>query len=204
MKNLLTVATIFATGLALSFSARPAVAQQGTNVCVIDMAAVFKSHNRFNSQMEDVKNDIKAFEEVYRGKTKELEALAEQMKLSKPGSPDYKAKESQLASMNADLQVQVQLKRKEFLEREARVRYNAYQEVVNKVAQFSNQHGIQLVIRFSRDEIDPTNPQSVQMGWARTIVFHKERDITDFIVKEINAGAPPANVGARPNVPRRN
>jgi hypothetical protein len=101
------------------------------------------------------------------------------------------------------LQVKIQLKKKEFIEQEARVRYNAYQEILAHVARFCDRNGIQLVLRFSGDEMDPNNAQSVQAGLMREIVFQREPDITQYIVSALSQGRPPENLGNRPQIPRR-
>ncbi len=99
-----------------------------------------------------------------RQEKQKIESLAEQLKTLKPGTPDYAGKEKEFASIQADLQVQVRQKSREFLEQEAQIRYEAYQEIQQHVATFCQSYGIQLVIRFNREPIDASKPQEVQIG----------------------------------------
>ena len=193
MKTFLSRATVVAVALAICLSTLQARAQaqrpSGTSVAVIDLGEVFKEHPRLKAQLEDMKKQIDAYEAFVRQEKTKIETLAEQLKTLKPGTPDYTDKEKEYASLQADLQVQVRQKSREFLEQEAQIRYQAYQEIQQHVTVFCQKYGIQLVIRFSRQEIDPTKPQEVQMGLNRPIVYQNSLDITTHIIKSLSAPA---------------
>src|SRR5262245_31730547 len=119
-------------------AARPAApAGSGTNVVVIDVAFVYKNHNRFNATMNDIKNDIKQFEAYVNKKQTDFKALGEALGTYNAASAEYKQKEEELARMQSDLQVEVGLKRKEFLQQEARVYYRVYREIEQEVRTFA-------------------------------------------------------------------
>ena len=46
--------------------------------------------------------------------------------------------------------------------------------------------------------------QEVSDAIDRPVVFQRKLDITDAIIRRLNAGVPPTNVGRRPQVPRSN
>ena len=54
-----------------------------------------------------------------------------------------------MARKQADGQAQTQLKRKEFLEREAMIYYKTYTDISSVVQQFAEKYGIALVLRFN-------------------------------------------------------
>jgi Skp family chaperone for outer membrane proteins len=207
-------ATCVAAAIAICFGNQPAGAQttarpSGTSVAVIDLGDVFDAHPRLKSQLEQLKSQIEAFEAFVRQERQKVETLAEQLKTLKPGTPDYTSREKEFASIQADLQVQVRQKSREFLEQEAAVRFEAYQDIQQHVARFCQNYGIQLVIRYNRAAIDPTKPQDVQMGLNRPIVYQNSLDITQHIIDALSAvaAAPAAaaqpSVGARPpQIPR--
>lgn len=208
VKILLSRATMVAIALAMGFVTLQARAQtqasprpSGTSVAVIDMNEVFKSHPRLKTQLDSLKSQIDAYEAYLRQEQQKMEALAEQLKTLKPGTDDYTEKEKQFATMQADLGVQNRQKSREFLEQEAQIRYQAYQEVQQHVAQFCQTYGIQLVIRFQRDTIDPSKPQEVQMGLTRQIVYQNSLDITTHIIQSLES-APAATTGRSPHIPR--
>jgi Skp family chaperone for outer membrane proteins len=187
--------------------AQPGPADQrpvGTTVAVIDINFVMKNFTRHNQQLNDIQKDLNAYESVLREKRNEIAKEGEKLKEYNEGSPDYKRLEERIASLQANLQVEMGLKRKEFLEAEARVYYNAYTEVVDQVAQFAEQNGIALVLRFNGEQIDPAKRETVVQGVNRAVVYQRHLNITDFILERLNRGAAPANVGQnQPPIPPR-
>jgi Skp family chaperone for outer membrane proteins len=207
VKSLFLLASFVASMAIVSLSTAQAQTQPprsyGTSVVVIDLGEVFQHHERLKSQLEAHKQEIQQTEAYMRQERKKIENLAEQLKTLKPGTPDYTAKEKTYASMQADLQVQMRQKSRELLEQEAKMRYDAYKEVVEHVGHFAEQYNVQLVIRFNRSAIDPTKPQSVQLGVNRPIVYQRSLDITDHIIASVNRNQPPTNVGQGPQIPNR-
>jgi Skp family chaperone for outer membrane proteins len=182
-------------------AARPAAApaaSAGTNVVVIDVAFIYKNHNRFNATMLDIKTDIEKFEAYVRKKQGDFKPLGEALGTYNPGSTEYKQKEEELARLQSDLQVEVGLKRKEFLQQEARVYYRVYREIETEVRNFSERNGIHLVLRYNRDEMKEEDRASVLQGVNRAIVWQQGRDITELVLKALNGGpvVPPPTGGA--------
>src|SRR5262245_33876062 len=135
-------------------AARPAAAAPaptGTNVAVIDIALIFKYHDRFNGQMNDIKRDIEQFEAYVKDQQKALKAKADELPNYNASSPEYKSREADIAKTQSELQVKIGLQRKEFLEREARVYYQIYKEIEKSVATFAQRARIGLVLRFNSD-----------------------------------------------------
>jgi Skp family chaperone for outer membrane proteins len=173
--------------------AAPAAAQppnytppSGTNVAVIDVAFVFKNHDRFNAKMADIKKDIDQFEAYVRGEQQKLKAKAEELQQYKPGENDFRAKEAELARVNSELQILVGQKRREFLEKEAAVYFDIYEEIEGSVANFAQRARIGLVLRFSRDEMKKEDRASVLQGVNRAVVFHQGLEITIPILEDLN------------------
>ena len=187
----------------MSIFATPAQAQ-GTNVAVVDVSKIFKHHIRFKQAQDDMRKEVQAFEAEMRQQQTKLQGLQATLKQSAPGSPDYKAKEEEMAKIASGLQVEMQLKRKEFLEKEAKLYSNTYNEVIGAVASFCNKNNIGIVHRFNSEPIDATNPQSVMQGVNRAIVYQQNLNITDFILDDLNRVPPQNPTQARvPNFPGR-
>lgn len=186
-------------------AAAPAPTPSGTNVVVIDIAYVFKNHNRFNGMMNDIKKDIEQFEAFVKGEQQKGITKKDELITFKPGSLEFKQKEEELARLQSELQVQVGLKRKEFLEQEARVYFRVYREIEQVVAVFAQRNRIGLVLRFNGDEMKEDDRASVLQGVNRAIVYQQNLDITQLILDELNRfgpGVTPAPApGPRPQVP---
>jgi Skp family chaperone for outer membrane proteins len=206
-------------GQGASGGARPASAPP-TAVAVIDVALIFKHHDRFNGQMGDIKRDIEQFEAYVKGQQSSLKTRVEELQQYGPTSADYKAKEAELARTQSQLQVEIGLKRKEFLEKEARVYYHVYKEIENAVAVFSQRAGIGLVLRYNSDDMKEDDRQSVLQGVNKAVVFHQGLDITEYIITNLNrrpfnpnekpggaapttpaAGAPAGTISRPPAIP---
>lgn len=203
MNRQLTLAILTAAVLGGFLAASPAHAQ-GTNVAVVDISQIFQQHQGFRADLDAIKAEIKAYEDGLKGDRDSIQTKSEQLKLLKPGSPDYRRLEETLAKQSAGLQVQMGLKRKEFLEREAKVYYKAYLEVQGVIREFSERHAIGLVLRYSSQEIDPQQRESVLSGINRAVVYQDRIDVTGDILAMLNGAARRTPVGGnRPQLPRR-
>ena len=172
---------------------------------MIDIGYVFNNHARFKQMMEDMRNDVQAFEGKLKENGAELQKMQAQLQENRPGTPDYKKLEEQIAGFQAQVQAKTQLKRKDFLENEARIYYNVYNEIVKEVSYFSQRQGIDLVVRFNSEQIDPQNRKSVLEGVNRAVVYQNRLNITYEISERLNVGTRPPDA-ARPaakTIPRR-
>ena len=176
----------------------------GTSVVVIDVAFIFKNHIRFNARMQELKKEIEGFEGQVKAETTALQQRAEQLKSYAANSPEYRKLEGELAQAQADIQVKMGHKKREFLEREARVYYDVYKEIESTVQVFCQQYRIGLVLRFNGEDMKADDRASVLNGVNKAVVFQQNLDITEHILLKLNGGAgkptqpPPA--GAQPTV----
>ncbi len=181
-----------ALGQGAPAAARPAAAPAasaspgGTNVAVIDIALIFKHHDRFNAAMGDIKKDIEQFEAYVRDEQKKLKAKADELQAYAPSSPEFRTKEGELARLDSELKVQIGLKRKDFLEQEARVYYRVYKEVEQSVGVFAQRYRIGLVLRYNSDDMKEDDRASVLQGVNRAVVWHGNLDITPQIITDLN------------------
>ena len=188
-------------------AATAAAGPTGTNVAVIDVAQIFKKHNRFNAAMQDIKKDIEDFDTFVRGEQNKMKALAEQLQTFKQGSLEYKQKEEEIARMTSEMQVKIGLKRKEFLEQEARVYYHVYKEIEQSVQNFSIRNRIGLVMRYNGAEMKEDDRASVLQGVNRAVVYQQGLDITQYILEDLNRGTVTPSATPRatgPQIPSAN
>ena len=155
-------------------------------VAVVDVSYIFQNHRGFKSAMDSMKEEVQAFESKIRARQEELTKKREGLTRYKSGTANYKQLEQELADGMASLQVDTQLKKKEFLEREARVYYNTYQQINGVIEDYATKTNIGLVLRFTRQPIDPNNRQSVLAGVNRAVVYERGMDITGDILNLID------------------
>ena len=54
------------------------------------------------------------------------------------------------------------------------------------VAEIAEQYDLSLVLRFSRERMDPTDRTSVLAGVNRPVIFQKQLDLTPLVMKRLN------------------
>lgn len=216
---LLMAALVLSAGSAVAQGPRGAAPQAsagGVNVALIDISHVFKNHDRFKQRTEEIKNEIKDFETQINNERKQLNEKRQKLSDYQSGSREYQTLETEIAQQIANQNVTAELKRKEILEREAKVYFETYEEIRQAVEAFAKHHHIGLVLRFDSEEIDANDRGSVLRGVNRAVVYQDQINITYEILQLVNqprtAAQPPAAAqprtsqarpGARPAAPTR-
>ena len=194
--------SIFAIVCAASFAcgALPAVAQTTTQptafvpvVAVVDLPLLLQNHLRFKTKQEELKRQIQAAEEMVKTEQKAIEEQAKHMQNFRPQTPDFKAAEEQLAKMNADLQLKVNIQKRNFAEFRTKAFAEVQDEIANYVHHYATQQGILVVLNYNGEDVDAANPQSVMQALYNPVLYkHPASDITPQILQMINQQLPVA------------
>jgi Skp family chaperone for outer membrane proteins len=190
-----SISTAFRALALLGLLAAPAAAQQAapaqiaSPVAILDLPYLFRNHQRFKQMDEVLKQEIGAAEQQFLGEQKSLKDEASKLGEFRPNTPEYKQLEESLARKDADIQLRVNVMRKNFAEKKAKNYFEIYQEVMAYVSYHARQTGVVLVLNFNGDPIDGTNPQSVIQGLNSTVLYkHSGVDITPIILDLCNRG----------------
>ena len=184
----------------------------GARIAVIDVNHIFKNHLGFKQSVEAWKQRVKNAETKMKGKNQLIEQQVEQLRIYKPGTKEFKNLEEQVAKERADLQVEVQINKKELMLAEAKMYLSVYQQLKEQVAYFARQHNITLVMRYNSGDVDPEDPRQIQSLMLRPVLFQDRIDITNDLLNRLNGsaqvgrrptapGSPAAQVGRRPATP---
>ena len=118
-----------------------ASAQPAAHVAVIDVGYIFKNHSRFKGAMDKMKDEVLAAENGLKAERDRINGLMEQLKGFNVGTPEYRKLEGEVAKAQGDFNVNAQLQKKDFMDREAKVYLQVYSEIERAVitvpAQFS-------------------------------------------------------------------
>ncbi len=186
--------------------------QSAGGVAIIDLSYIFKNHARFKGMTEGMRDDVLKAEENLKGQRTQIEGLAKRLsdlgnELRKD-SPEYKQLDADLTRKKIDLSTQVAQQKKEFLEKEAKIYFSVYQEVLDEVQYFSEQNRISLVLRFNGDPVTDSDPQEILKQLNKSVVYYnKGIDITPMILDNLNRrgagvaqpqGQPPIRQGVLP------
>jgi len=116
-------------------------------VAVIDMHYLFTHDKAFAESLADAKRQLRAAETEVREGNEEIKQLNGRLVGLRPGTPDHGKLEKEIALRTAELQVEMELSRKRSLRLEAAAYDATYDEVVDAVARFAEQHDIDAVYR---------------------------------------------------------
>ncbi len=201
-KPLRCAAVVAALSIVVGVTA-PVFAQGGAHygVAVIDLKEVFEQHKRFQQMRQQLMNDVQTAESTVKARQEELRALVEQLKALRPGTPEYKNLEADIANREADLKVDINIQKKDFMQREAKIHYHIYREVLQEISHFAQQRRLSAVLRINSEQPDVENPQSILQELNKPVVYYDAAiDITVPILQILNqrAGNPPAAQGQQP------
>ena len=91
-----------------------------------------------------------------------------------------------IARQMAEFNLKMGKLRKDFLEREAKVYYQTYLEVVDAVKYYAKRQNIGLVLRFNGEPVDPNRRDDVLREINKPVVVQDQIDITPDVLMLIN------------------
>ncbi len=183
-------------------TAQPVRSAAAPQIAVIDISRIFKEHPRFIHEMAQLKARVQAEDDKMKQRAAGLQRAAEELQSFKPGSQEYKAKEKAGASERAQMQIDIQVQRKEFLQQEAAIYKQIYEGIKIEVGNYASQAGLHAVIRYASQppEADPDQPNMVLAEIQRDLVwFHPQLDITNIILDSLKART--GATGGRQSIP---
>ncbi|HZL90898.1 MAG TPA: OmpH family outer membrane protein [Pirellulaceae bacterium] len=163
----------------------------GTNVAVVDISYIFKNHNVFNTRLIELNERGAQLDGWVRAQQRELNKMKEELATFKAGSAEYQQLEEKMTKAIADNDLNLRRQRQDFLTDEARLYFETYSQIEQAIQRFALQANIGLVLRHSREPMKAEDPKSVMASISRMVVFQNRLDITDIILKQLNAGTTP-------------
>ncbi len=204
-------AVAIAAGLAVMASGQqnPASTQaSGAEIAVIDIGKLMNEHPRRERVMRDFEQEVRQADAEFAEQAEKVRRMPERLNEYAPGTQEYKALEAEILRARNELNVETQMKQREFHTKQAQVYYQLFQEIVDEVAAFANYHGIAVVLRVNGDPPSLDHPDDVLRSVSRQVVWHSgNRDITPMILESLQRrfpGTPETPRGATiPSPPRR-
>lgn len=200
-----TLISAVAATLFLGVVTSPAIAQQQHpeaanapkfGIAVVDVSYIFKEHKQFIATMEGMKDEMKNIDSQFKGKRDALMKLEEERNRLNVGTPEYSAKDDQFATKKAQLGLEVERVRKQFMTRESKVYFETYQDLSYKIAEYAKQRNIGLVLRFNGARPNGSDRGDILKDINKPVVFENNIDITRDIVAIVNADS---RTASRPN-----
>ena len=164
-----------------------------------DATSLIKDNAHLKALMADMQRDVTKTEDIFRKERDTLRQLSEELKDMRAGTPEYKAREEEITKRGTDLNVKIQLQRKEFLQRESRIYFSVYQEIQQEVAYFAANNNISMVLRTSSEPVDVEKPDDILREMNKPVVWSsKGLDITQYIKEQLKRRYGDTNQTAQP------
>lgn len=162
-----------------------------SKICIIDMAKVFKANTTFANQMQALKSEADAFQMNLQTAQQQLAQLNEELRMMDASKPEYRTKESELAQLSANLEVDRRTKVRELMQRESQAHFEAYAEITQLIDSYCKENGVSIVVRFNSEPMRLDKPETIEDAFNNSVVyFAPQRDITNEIVARLSAVQP--------------
>jgi Skp family chaperone for outer membrane proteins len=156
-------------------------------IAVVDISAIFKRHARFKATMDSMKAEMEKIEAELKADRETITKAEAHRNTFNVGQPEYKRADEEVARMMAEFQLKMGRLRKDFMEREAKIYYQTYTEVVQAVNYYAKRNNIGLVLRFSGESIDPNRRDDVLREINKQVVMQDSIDITLDVLMLLNS-----------------
>jgi len=172
-------------------AANQAAASQQIMIAVVDVGYLLKNHPTMKTEIDSIETQMKAADEAMSQKRdailKQMEQLREKYT---EGTPEYEREEKAIAAQDTEFRLELVKKRKEFDFARANVLVKVYNDITNLVKYASDNMGIQVVMRVTREQMDPQKPETVQMVMSQDVLHYNQRvDLTDWVLKGLQSRA---------------
>jgi Skp family chaperone for outer membrane proteins len=206
--------SLCAAAAALLLTAAAASAQQAANpaganaskfgIAVVDIPYIFKNYAQFRSTSEAMKKEMETIDANVKTERANIAQAEQQRNAFNVGSAEYKKADEELARMMAEFQLKTSKLQKDFMERQAKLYYQTYLQVVEAVNVYAKSHNIALVMRFNGEPVDPLKREEMMRDINKQVVVQNQIDITPDVLTLLNRESPqqtqqrPAGVGGVP------
>jgi outer membrane protein len=182
MLGLLALGTWWFSGVRADEQAQP-VKGHATRVALVDMARLFNEYPRFNELRDQLRKEIEAAQADLTSRIEALKQRKPELKEFPSGSPEYKKLEQELLASAKELDAEKKKLQAEFFQKESDMYNSCYRTVRAEVVRHAEMHGIDLVLRFNRQENEENDkPEEVMKRLQAQVIYHAGLDITDDVL----------------------
>ncbi len=161
-------------------------------IALLDIDYIFKNYAGFTARKDALEDEMKRATDQVTAQTKVIRSMVEQLQDVPAGSIEYKQLDEQIAKKRADLQVQVEMQRKDFLKQKANIYYIVFQEIEQEVNYFVGQYNISLVLRFDGEQADREQPGDIGRYVSKQVIWYTpDLDITGIILDRLSKKSTP-------------
>lgn len=159
-------------------------------VALVNVDRILKDYKPLNNKLDPLKAEAKELDAAVQVRQAEMETVGNQLRQTQPGSPDQQRLQIQLVKMQTDLQRFVTTGRQNLQNKESTVYLAFFRQLDAEIAKHAKIHGLKLVLRqYETSFADGQSLPDVAKALNRPILYEEGLDITDAILKALNAPA---------------
>ena len=155
-------------------------------IAVVDMSKVFAGHRGLMAKNEEFKRDAERAQESIRTMAETAKQLQDELKMHKPGSAEHARIQKELQGKAADYKKFQEEMQRKLAEEQAANYLSTYQIVVEEIQRIAEMRGLKLVVNFSSEVIDQTDPKKAVQFMSRQVLYQNGLDITDDVLQAVN------------------
>ena len=161
--------------------------RQSGDIAVVNIASLVQQHRDFKQRIEIIRKQVGEANKQVAVRQAEIESVQRKLQRLRPRSPEHDETQLLLVRLETELKLSGDRQRQGFVKQEAVLYSDTYSEITAAIKRYAETNGIALVLRANHEPIDPNDQKSVLNAVNRVVVYHAQRDITDEILKVLNA-----------------
>ena len=161
--------------------------RQSGDIAVVNIASLVQQHRDFKQRIEIIRKQVGEANKQVAVRQAEIESVQRKLQRLRPRSPEHDETQLLLVRLETELKLSGDRQRQGFVKQEAVLYSDTYSEITAAIKRYAEANGIQLVLRANHEPIDPDDQKSVLSAINRVVVYHAQRDITNEILKVLNA-----------------
>jgi len=184
---LLAIVTTILTGSVAAADALP--------IATVNIDRVLKEYKPLLDKLEPLKAQAKELDQNVQVRQAEIETVGTQLRKAQPGSPEQQKLQLQFVKLQQELQQYVNTERQNQQKKQAAVYLAFFRQLDAAISKYAKAHGIRLVIRQQESSLEEGQPlPEVIKALNRGILYEENLDITDTILKDLDAAATSSGV----------
>ncbi|HWB13026.1 MAG TPA: OmpH family outer membrane protein [Pirellulales bacterium] len=167
----------------------PKIDRKPIAVATVDVGKLLRAYPALKARLDPLREEIEVAEQAHRKRLARLEKKKERLASLPPDTQEAKGTALEVFTEQEAITNDANATKNRFFEREAVAYIEAYDEAIAEVSEYAEAQGIDLVLRLDRTS-RPLPMDMIKGELQSTVLFHRGVDITDSIIRLVNAKGP--------------
>jgi Skp family chaperone for outer membrane proteins len=156
---------------------------------MVNVDRILRTHKPLLEKLEPLKATSKELDATVQVRQVEIEGVAEKLRKALPGTPEQQRLQVQIVKLQNELQQFINTERQKLNKKEVAVYVALFKQLDEEINKYAKSHQLKLVLRQYETSYDENQPlPDILKALNRTILYEEGLDITDQILKAMEAG----------------